>query len=740
MQPPKVLQVKSEKASTLLAPVQPKEKSETNNNSILVCPDCGGKNFRRQGKTKAGHQGYLCKECGRHITDNPQKPPQPTPPTPIAPNLHCPDCGGKNFKRQGKSKTGYQEYRCRGCGRNITDNPQRPPQPKPPTPIPPDLHCRHCGAERLVKIGKRSSRNQVYQCKECKGYTTPDGHIPEIITGIPCPECKSENIRKRQITLTGYQQYECKDCYKNFTPDTPRGKIPPGLICPRCAGTGFQKWGVSKTGKPSFKCKKCNRMYTPNAENPFIEYVPNSDLQAEYTKDIWDFRNLGLDINKAYSVYTVNFTDILQPWLREATKQYIRYSLATISINTSLNKLTGMRRLSTFFAEYYPMIIPSEISRSVVTNFFSYLVSKKLSASTRVSNISTVKVFFELCNRNNWLDLSAKPVIYGDDFPKASKHTPRYIPQEVLNQLNLHLDALPEPVMRMVLVLQECGMRISELLLLSFNCLIQDGQGDWFLRYYQSKMKKELVIPISREIVAVIQEQQRYIRENLGLEFEYLFCANRGTSKPGFIAKNKPMSVSSFPAYLNRVAEKKNICDASGNLWRFEVHQFRHTVATRMINNGVPLHIVQRFLGHDVITMTARYAHINDQTLKKQIAMFQGKIVNVVGQVIETENSEHDMADLQWFKRNILAQALPNGSCALPTITQGCPHANACLTCTHFRTTNEFLDQHKAQLEQTEQMIEKAKANNWVRQVEMNEQVANNLRNIVSSLEVGNGN
>jgi len=69
------------------------------------------------------------------------------------------------------------------------------------------------------------------------------------------------------------------------------------------------------------------------------------------------------------------------------------------------------------------------------------------------------------------------------------------------------------------------------------------------------------------------------------------------------------------------------------------------------------------------------------------------------------------------MKKKILAQALPNGSCARPIVKGACPHANACLTCGDFRTTFEFLDQHQEQLEQTEKLIEKAKTNNWQRQV-----------------------
>jgi len=189
---------------------------------------------------------------------------------------------------------------------------------------------------------------------------------------------------------------------------------------------------------------------------------------------------------------------------------------------------------------------------------------------------------------------------------------------------------------------------------------------------------------------------------------------------------------------LNQLAEKHNISTVSGERWHFQAHQFRHSVGTSMINRGVPIHIISRFLGHETLGMTQVYAYVHDPTLKKEIAKFHGKIVDITGRVIEVDpNSEVDSSDYQWFKRNIQAQSLSNGSCALPVHQKECPHANACLTCFHFRTTLEFLDQHKAQLKQTEQLLEKAKANGWQRQIEMNERVVQNLRNVIGKLEEG---
>lgn len=121
--------------------------------------------------------------------------------------------------------------------------------------------------------------------------------------------------------------------------------------------------------------------------------------------------------------------------------------------------------------------------------------------------------------------------------------------------------------------------------------------------------------------------------------------------------------------------------------------------------------------------------------MKEEVAKFRGRVVNVAGAVVEPNDVQADTAELQWFKKNIQAQALPNGSCALPTISKGCPHANAGLTCTHFRTSAEYLTEHRKELAQTELLIEKAKANGWIRQVEMSEKVKANLEAMIAGLE-----
>jgi hypothetical protein len=113
---------------------------------------------------------------------------------------------------------------------------------------------------------------------------------------------------------------------------------------------------------------------------------------------------------------------------------------------------------------------------------------------------------------------------------------------------------------------------------------------------------------------------------------------------------------------------------------------------------------------------------------------FRGRVVDVTGKGIE-QSGEVNGSDAQWIKKNILAQALPNGKCALPVVVGDCPHANTCLTCVHFRTDASFLPQHQAQLQETQRLIQVARSSGWKRQAEKNEKVEANLKRIITALE-----
>jgi len=113
-----------------------------------------------------------------------------------------------------------------------------------------------------------------------------------------------------------------------------------------------------------------------------------------------------------------------------------------------------------------------------------------------------------------------------------------------------------------------------------------------------------------------------------------------------------------------------DIKDSSGKRWNFQTHQFRHTVGTRMVNLGVPLHIIQRYLGHESPQMTMTYAHIHDHTLRKEIEKYHdSRVVNFQGETSELDETIlSSNNDLEWFKKNVQARALEHGYCARPKV------------------------------------------------------------------------
>lgn len=448
-------------------------------------------------------------------------------------------------------------------------------------------------------------------------------------------------------------------------------------------------------------------------------------LTPEFDKDVWDVRNLGVSVSRSRSDYLLTFTPITQKWLLDAAKQFMRYSLSHCSPSTCLNKLSQLKNFSSFLDELYPEITPDRINRRVILNFLAHLKNMEYGPNTIIRHLGCLQEFMEKSFREGWANVPNERLVYREDYPPKSKPAPRFIPEFVLQQLSRCLEKFPPLIQRMVLTLQECGMRIGEVCTLSLDCLSRDREGDWFLKYYQPKLRKEHTIPVTQELVGAIIEQQEWVRDKFGDEVEFLFP----------IKRNRPVQQRWFLMTLNQLANENNIVDEHGNLYHFESHQFRHTVGTQMINNGVPLHIIQRFLGHLTPEMTTTYAHLHDETAKKAFMSFKGPTVDIRGKTIISDDPALDAGDVQWMKRNILAQSLPNGSCTLPVIAGPCPHANGCLMCDHFRTDGTYLDVHKEQLKETTKIIEVARQNHWSRQQETNETVARNLEHIIQALE-----
>lgn len=218
------------------------------------------------------------------------------------------------------------------------------------------------------------------------------------------------------------------------------------------------------------------------------------------------------------------------------------------------------------------------------------------------------------------------------------------------------------------------------------------------LRYQQTKVDDvDPTILVSQAVVNITVEQQAWIAKERpeAVNGPYLFVQPRGNSK-GLNAR----SYRSYSDALKRLNQATGLTDDSGKALVYtETHRLRHTKATNLLNAGVPVHVLQRYLGHRSPEMSMRYAQTLDTTARdaflkhKQIGA-DGREVNIAAQ---------DLIDLQQLDRRA-DRALPNGMCLLPP-TKTCDKGNACLPCGSFATDITHLPEHRQQRKRTAALI-----------------------------------
>jgi integrase len=456
--------------------------------------------------------------------------------------------------------------------------------------------------------------------------------------------------------------------------------------------------------------------------------------EAEYPRDVWDLRRLGINGRARW----LRFDRVPQPWLRALLKRWARWKLSTGASADDVHKhLTSLTRFAAFLAGPTVQVASlAEVSREVLERYLAHVASQPRAARTRSKYVSAVNALLVAIRQHGWDPaLPADAAIYPEDFPKKAELPPRAVPEFVMAQIEHpgNLARLADPAIRLTtLILIQTGLRLGDATALAFDCVVHDGQGAPYLRYWNHKLRREGLVPIDEELLGAIRSQQHQVLERWP---QATVLLPRPKANPD---GRWPLSHTAYRRQLHQWLATCNVRDAAGPEGRpvhVTPHQFRHTLGTRLVNNDVPLEVVRVLLDHESLAMSGHYARLKDQTVRKHWE--RARKVNCQGEEVTIE-PDSPLADAQWVKHRVglAKQALPNGYCGLPLV-RTCPHANACLTCPVFVTTPEFLDQHRAQREQTRRLLETATANGQLRMGEMNQQVLGNLDRIIAKLEAG---
>lgn len=472
---------------------------------------------------------------------------------------------------------------------------------------------------------------------------------------------------------------------------------------------------------------------------PFLTYARRqletlhygAGWEIEYPHSTWRLRNVGIDDGHQA---TICFEAIPQPWLTDLAKRWTRWRLSCgLSTNQAGRGVTAIAHLARFLARPDVGIDAlAQIDRHVLERYLADLHAGGDGSEKRRRFVGLLGMFFSEIRRHRWdTSLPTDAVFFTEDAPKQPKRLPRALAEHVMAQVELpdHLHRWDNPAYSLItLILIRCGLRISDALKLPFDCLTTDVDDAPYLCYHNHKMNREALVPIDEELQRLIHGQQQRLLHQWPQGVPVLFPRPLAN-----IEGRKPLTSGTYRRALEAWLQRCDVRDEHGRPVHLTPHQWRHTLGTRLINRDVPQEVVRRILDHDSAEMTSHYAQLHDTTVRRHWE--QARKVNIGGDIV-TLDPDGPVAEASWAKQRLsrATQALPNGYCGLPMV-QSCPHANSCLTCPMFLTTTEFLPQHRQHRQQTLQIISTAEARGQTRMAEMNQQVADNLVKIITTLE-----
>ncbi len=457
-----------------------------------------------------------------------------------------------------------------------------------------------------------------------------------------------------------------------------------------------------------------------------------------WARDVWGQTELprGDLVSMYRGEEFIRFERIAQPWLKEAAKRWARMRLlADTSPRTMSAYLVGVRHFSQWLAEHAPEVnMPAELSRPVLEDYMLWVRHESpWKPATRNQRLLAVRLLLEEQREDGLAGLGAGAVIHAAELPRIGYQLPKALPGEVFAQWidPANLALLDDRDRTIVLVLAFCGFRVSSVVTLMRDCVELGSDGQPYLRYFNVKGSREALLPIPPLLAEQLGRQRAWLAERFP-DTEWLFPSrlHRGTKRGAF-----HINPSTVSLVIERYVRSAEIRTAEGRL-ALDVHPrlFRHHLGTSMVNENIPLTVIQDVLDHGSIEMTARYARMRDETVRQAVKRWHER-VNIRGERIALP-VDGPLEQAAWMKERIARakQALPNGYCGLPLV-QSCPHPNACLNCESFLTDGSFRAVHDQHQAETRRLLEKARTNNNLRLIEVLERDEHSLSRILEGLD-----
>jgi integrase/recombinase XerD len=248
---------------------------------------------------------------------------------------------------------------------------------------------------------------------------------------------------------------------------------------------------------------------------------------------------------------------------------------------------------------------PSALELKDLQQFLKWIGELGLNATSQARIISGIRSFYKYCLLEQITTTNPAELL---EAPKTKRKLPEVLAFEEIEMMIAKIDLSKPEGGRNKAILEtiySCGLRVSELVNLKLSCLYLDAG---FVRIV-GKGNKERLVPIGADAVKYIGIYRNNIRVHIPVqkgEEDILFLNRRG----------KRLSRIMIFLIIKELALQAGITKT------ISPHTFRHSFATHLVEGGADLRAVQEMLGHESITTTEIYTHLDREFLRETLQQF----------------------------------------------------------------------------------------------------------------------
>ena len=287
--------------------------------------------------------------------------------------------------------------------------------------------------------------------------------------------------------------------------------------------------------------------------------------------------------------------------------------------NLSTNTINSYRKDILQFENYISLKfkkkidIKNALSKDVFDEYLIYLYDKEYRPATLARKLSSIKSFFIFLEDEKII--SSNPVKFLK-FPKLQRKIPKTLNQEIIDTMLDNSKNLSLRDSTIIELIYATGIRASELI----NIKITDIDFNEATLRILGKGSKERIIPIHNlalKLIAKYWKNEIYnhnkLVKNKNIKFkrDFLFLNIHG----------KKLTRQGLWYIIKTISKKLGL-----DINKISPHILRHTFATHLLYNGVPLRHLQELLGHSNISTTQIYTHLSDQYIESEYSKFSPRV------------------------------------------------------------------------------------------------------------------